>query len=202
MAVAGACLLGLGLAGTFGLGGHPAGGVPAPASPAVQGRTTPSVDRSPHAGRNQLAGYPGAPEVVTIPALGVRAPIVEEVEVQASGPERGLLSAPPDPLQVGWYRYRDTGALLIVGHVGDQSTAGALAYVGSLASGSSFSVTYARGARSYRVVSIVDVRKGKLSPSLFRPGAVGEVVLITCNYKSPFHNGHFADNVYVVGSPA
>jgi hypothetical protein len=202
MSLAGAAMVGLGIVGAFGLGRHAGATAPPPTNAGGAGVPPPHVVRSTTAGGDQLAGYPGIPERVVIPALGVRAPIVEEVEVQARGPERGLLTAPANPLEVGWYRYRDIGALLVVGHVGDQSTAGALAYIGSLAAGGSFSVTFARGARTYRVVSVVHVRKGGLSRSLFRSAADGEVVLITCDYKSPFHNGHFADNVYVVGAPA
>lgn len=201
MACAGAVLLGLGLAGQFGFDRRAAATPPIPVTTGTHTAAGHPVRPASHAS-DKLSGYPGAPETLVIPALDVRAPVVEEVGVQARGPGRGLLTAPSNPVQVGWYRYRDTGALLIVGHVGDQSTAGALAYIGSLATGSTFSLIYARGARAYRVVAVVSVKKGRLSRALFTAPADGEVVLITCDYRSPFHNGHFANNVYVVGSRA
>jgi hypothetical protein len=141
------------------------------------------------------------PSEVVIPALSAAAPVVEHVGVQTSGPERGLLSAPADFHDLGWYRFEHQGVLVIDGHVGFAAGAGPLAYIGSLRIGDPVLVTYPHGSRAYRITQIRSVVKGGLPARYFRPRYDGKLMLITCDYQSAFHDGHFANNVYVIASP-
>jgi hypothetical protein len=153
------------------------------------------------------AGQPGdrrvvPPLEVAIPRLGVEAPVVEQVGVIKSGPEKGLLSAPADYHVLGWFSNGGTGVLLIDGHVGFAAGAGPLAYIGELSDGDAVVVRYAGYVRTYAVAQVVAVRKGSLAAGYFTRRYTGDVMLITCDYQSPFRDGHFADNIYVLAVPA
>jgi LPXTG-site transpeptidase (sortase) family protein len=183
---------------------HPDGGVAAsPASGAAGTLPTRSfglTGRSdgPTAGSREPLLVPLA---VSIPALAVSAPVTLHVGVQTAGPERGLLSAPADFHDLGWYRYGRTGVLVIDGHVGFAAGAGPLAYIGSLRDGDTVIVRYRQGSRAYRVTEVHSVPKGDLPAKYFRAGYDGRIMLITCDYQSAFRDGHFANNVYVIASP-
>jgi sortase (surface protein transpeptidase) len=143
------------------------------------------------------------PKLVSIPRLGVSARVVAQVRVQTSGPEKGLLSAPRDFHLLGWYDHENKGVLVIDGHVGYAAGAGPLAYIGSLSKGNSVTVKYATGKSvTYAVADVVAVKKGGLSPAYFSSAYNGDIMLITCDYQSAFHNGHFADNVFVIAKPS
>lgn len=199
-----AVCVGLGLSaagakGLIGAGGQvPAGilrGPPPAASPAtvppVTAPVTPTTDPVSQ----------GVPRSLSIPRLGRSAPVLEAVGIIGSGPEQGLLSAPDNYHDLGWYRHGDSGILLIDGHVGYRQSPGPLTFIGQLAAGDTLVVTFAGGTQTYRVTQVASIVKGKLPPGYFSSAYDGWLMLITCDYNSPFHAGHFANNVYVVASP-
>ena len=160
------------------------------------------------ASRNQVPSVPvtsapiEAPVSVSVPRLHTQAVVAGEVQVETSGPEAGLLDAPPDYRQLGWYRHGDTGALVIDGHVGYRSSPGPLAFIGSLAPGDRVTVGFPSGDRVYTVKDVARAAKGLLPQQYFTSEYDTDLMLITCDYTSPFRAGHFEDNVYVVAVPA
>lgn len=164
------------------------------------GHSLPARAQSPskHRAETQVV----APERLSIPSLGVSAPVTQHVVVQRKGPERGLLTAPSDFHDLGWYRHAGIGALVIDGHVGFAAGAGPLAYIGSMARGASIDVLFNNNWVAYRVTSIERVPKGSLSPKFFTAAYDGELMLITCDYQSPLVAGHFVDNVLALAKPA
>jgi sortase (surface protein transpeptidase) len=122
--------------------------------------------------------------------------------VQSSGPESGLLNAPADFHQLGWYRHGDTGALVLDGHVGYRTSPGPLAFIGSLAPGDVVTVSFPSGERAFTVTVVGRAVKGQLPQQYFSDQYDADLMLITCDYTSPFRAGHFQDNVYVVAVPS
>jgi hypothetical protein len=143
-----------------------------------------------------------APLAVTVPRLQATATVAGPVGVEASGPEAGLLTAPDDYHQLGWYRNAQSGALVIDGHVGYRQNPGPLAYIGNLVTGDTVQVSFPQGVQAFRVTLVGRAAKGQLAPQYFSPPYNGQVMLITCDYTSTFHAGHYADNVFVLASPA
>lgn len=178
------------------------GQTPAP-GPVAPARLAP-VAAAPPASANRSflpVTLTGIPLSVSVPRLGSTAAVTSEVAVEASGPERGLLTAPANYHQLGWYRHGASGVLVIDGHVGFRQDPGPLAYIGQLVPGDTVVVAYNVGPRSYRVTQVARAVKGQLPPGYFSAPHDGQVMLITCDYTSTFQAGHFADNVYVVTSP-
>jgi hypothetical protein len=123
------------------------------------------------------------------------------VSVQTSGPEQGLLTAPLDFRQLGWYRHGDLGALVLDGHVGYRNQPGPLAFIGELSQGDQVVVAFPGGDRTFQVTVVARAVKGSLPQQYFSAAYNADLMLITCDYTSAFHDGHFADNVYVVAAP-
>ena len=142
-----------------------------------------------------------APLSLSVPRLHSSASVAGEVQVQTSGPEAGLLDAPADYHQLGWYRHGDTGALVLDGHVGFRADPGPLAFIGFLGAGDVVSVNFPSGQRNFAVTVVARAAKGQLPQEYFSQQYSGDLMLITCDYTSPFRAGHFADNVYVVADP-
>lgn len=143
-----------------------------------------------------------APVSLSVPRLRSRAAVAGEVYVQASGPESGLLDAPSDYRQLGWYRHGNTGALVLDGHVGYRTNPGPLAFIGSLGAGDVVIVGFPAGDRAFSVTVVGRVVKGQLPQQYFSDQYDGDLMLITCDYTSPFRAGHFQDNVYLVAVPS
>lgn len=145
---------------------------------------------------------PPAPISVTVPRLGTTALVAGEAQVQTSGPEKGLLTAPLNYHDLGWFRQGDRGILVLDGHVGYRNDPGPLAFIGSLERGDTVVVVTGLGQQSYQVETVAEAPKGGLPSKYFTSAYAADVMLITCDYNSPFSNGHFADNVYVIATPA
>lgn len=144
---------------------------------------------------------PEIPQSVTVSRLASTATVAGPVVVQTSGPEQGLLTAPDDYHQLGWYRHDPSGLLVIDGHVGFRANPGPLAYIGELVTGDTLTVTFPSGVRTYQVTTVARAAKSLLPPDYFSAQYDGQVMLITCDYTSAFNDGHYADNVYVVAAP-
>lgn len=145
---------------------------------------------------------PAPPPIsVAVPRLGTTASVVGEAHVQTSGPEKGLLTAPPNYRDLGWFRQDDRGILVLDGHVGYRNDPGPLAFIGRLQRGDTVVVATKLGRQSYQVEAVADAPKGGLPPEYFTAAYDSDVMLITCDYNSPFSDGHFADNVYVIATP-
>ena len=142
------------------------------------------------------------PATLSVARLHSNAVVAGEVQVQTTGPESGLLDAPADYHQLGWYRHGDTGALVLDGHVGYRTDPGPLAFIGSLGAGDVVVVGFPSGDRAFSVTVVDHVLKGQLPQQYFSTQYNGDLMLITCDYTSPFRAGHFQDNVYAVAVPS
>ena len=143
----------------------------------------------------------GDPLSVSIPRLESTAVVSGAVVVQSSGPEQGLLTAPSNYHELGWYLHASSGILVIDGHVGYRDNPGPLAYIGDLVVGDKVVVTFREGPRSYGVSFIGRAPKGALPGAYFSAPYTGQVMLITCDYTSNFRQGHYADNIFVIAAP-
>ena len=142
------------------------------------------------------------PTWVSIPRLDAKATVAGEVQVISGGPENGLLSAPSNYHDLGWFR-RSAGSLLVLdGHVGYRRDPGPLAFIGSLKPGDQVILGTRSGDQLFRVQTVGHVLKGRLPSQYFTDTYGADLMLITCDYSSPFTGGHFADNVYAVAVPA
>lgn len=175
---------------------RPAGNLRSASTPST------SVFAAPSSLPPEAAGALPVPVSVSVPRLHSTASVAGEVHVQTSGPENGLLDAPSDYHQLGWYRNGDTGTLVLDGHVGFRTDPGPLAFIGSLGQGDVVTANFAPGQRNFAVAVVGRAVKGQLPQQYFSHQYDGDLMLITCDYTSPFRAGHFADNVYVVALPA
>lgn len=203
-AAAGIALLGAGLAALA--GGHPQHALTLDVQgPKSQSSTSTSASPAGSVAPPAPQGTARPAEVpvtLSVPRLKSRAVVAGEVYVQASGPESGLLDAPSDYHQLGWYRHGDTGALVLDGHVGYRTNPGPLAFIGSLGAGDVVIVGFPSGDRAFSVTVVGRVVKGQLPQQYFSNQYDGDLMLITCDYTSPFRAGHFQDNVYLVAVPS
>ncbi|MGY1624598.1 class F sortase [Geodermatophilus sp. SYSU D00965] len=176
--------------------------VPSPASSA----TAPAVPPAPvgtRAAAPSPVARPPAPVRLTVPALGVDAP-VDPVGVR----DDGQVQLPDDVDRVGWYRFGPVpggdGAAVLAGHVDDREQGlGALAPLREAEVGDEVRVTGAAGEVSrWRVVSrdLVDKRALPLDRVFGRTGPP-RLVLVTCGGPFVAETGSYQENVVVVAEP-
>lgn len=155
---------------------------------------------------SSTAGAPAQerPVTVTIPAVGLNAP-VDPVGVT----REGAMELPGDVERVGWYRFgpvagADTGTTVIAGHVdGRKQGLGAMAAVRNVAVGAAVSVTAADGTRhDYRVIGRERIVKKALPvQDLFRRDGAHRLVLITCGGAYDRSRGGYQENIVVLAVP-
>lgn len=144
-----------------------------------------------------------APARLTVPALGVDAP-VDPVGVR----DDGQMALPEDVDRVGWYRFGPVpgagGSAALAGHVDDREQGlGALSALRRAEAGTEVVITDAAGAPTgWRVVSRELVRKPELPlDRLFGREGPPRLVLVTCGGPFLPENGSYEDNVVVVAEP-
>lgn len=124
---------------------------------------------------------PGRPRRITIPAIGVRAPVVA---IRTSG---RVLVPPDDPAKVGWWSEgarpgARTGSAVLTGHT-VSAGAGVFDGLDRVHHEDRITVTTSRGTLTYVVEDSVTYRKGSLSEHarrLFSQSVPGRLVLVTC----------------------
>lgn len=195
-AAAGLLLLGVALTELRSGSTQPAAGPDQPrAAAVVRGARTASPSTS------YGAAPPPAPLWVSVPNLGTTAQVTAMVGVEPSGPEKGLLTAPPNYHDLGWFRHSSASLLVIDGHVGYRQDPGPLAFIGRLSVGDLVVLGTQNGTEMFRVQRVGRAVKGQLPAGYFTAAYARDLMLITCDYTSPFSAGHYADNVYVVAVP-
>ena len=141
----------------------------------------------------------GAPGGISIPALGVEAPVVP------IGAADGVLVPPDDPSTLGWWaagaRAGDRrGSALLTGHTVHEG-GGALDDLERLDPGDRVTVSVAAGPIRYVVRSVRTHTKGSLADRagrLFSQQVRGRLVLVTCE---DWDGGKYLSNVVVVATP-
>ena len=142
---------------------------------------------------------PGAPELVRIPSLGVRAPVVP---VHAPG---RTLVPPRDPQRLGWWADgarpgAAEGSALIAGHT-VHTGGGALDDLEELRTGDEVTVRTDRGTLRYEVDRVRVYSKGRIADDatrLFSQDVPGRLVLITCE---DWDGTRYLSNVVVTATP-
>lgn len=128
-----------------------------------------------------LKARPGRPDRITLPTLGISAPVLS---IRAQG---GSLIPPKDPRQVGWWSDgaqpgARKGSAVITGHT-VHSGGGAFDDIDMLRPGATIVVNTSRGALKYEVTKITTYRKQALArhaAKVFDQSVPGRLVLITC----------------------
>lgn len=142
---------------------------------------------------------PGAPELVRVPALGVRAPVVP-----VHAPDRTLVP-PRDPSRLGWWADgakpgAAEGSALIAGHT-VHTGGGALDDLEQLRAGDEVVVRTDRGTVHYEVDRVRIYSKGRIADDatrLFSQDVPGRLVLITCE---DWDGTRYLSNVVVTALP-
>jgi sortase (surface protein transpeptidase) len=171
--------------------------LPPPALP-PSAEAVPTRDAAPTVAHGQPA-----PARLTVPALGVEAP-VDPVGVR----DDGQMALPGDVDRLGWYRFGPVpgaeGSAVLAGHVDDADQGlGALAPLRDAEPGAEVLVTDAAGtATRWRVVSRELVHKEALPlDRLFAREGPPRLVLVTCGGPFLPEYGSYRDNVVVVAEP-
>ena len=143
------------------------------------------------------------PVIVTIPSLGVTAPVgAASVE-----PLSGQLALPPDAASVVWYRHGPSpgqeGSAVLAGHVDWNGRRGAFFALDTLPPGAEISIGYDDDTTRRFVVQ---VRRSYPKPELpvqelFAPTGEPKLTLVTCGGSFDRVTRHYRDNVVVVATP-
>ena len=142
------------------------------------------------------AAKPGRPSRISVPQLGITAPVVG---ISATG---GSLVPPSDPMKVGWWSGgaqpgAARGSAVITGHTVHDG-GGAFDNLEELRPGAAVTVATSRGMLKYQVTSVTTYRKRALAADaaqLFDQGVRGRLVLVTCE---DWNGKVYLSNVVVV----
>lgn len=178
--------------------------------PAVTPFDVPSASTTPTAGSRSSTGgavasdrrravVAGAPGVVVVPALGVRAP-VDPIRVEA-----GALTPPDDPGRIGWWADgarpgARSGKAVLTGHTVNAG-GGAFDDLETLTAGETVVVEATGGRVTYDVTSVRVLSRAQLaaqSAAIFRTGGPHRLVLITCE---DWDGVAYRSNVVVEAAP-
>jgi len=192
----------------------------APTAPGDPGRTllpagTPGAPPTTGAGRptgaarspadvGRTAAIPAMPSTLGIARIGVRMTILP-TGVAADG----QMALPPDPAEVGWYRYGPrpgdgAGSTVLAAHIDSaQYGIGPLARLGELAPGDVITVQSGRSSQRYVVSSTRHLKKSSLDlASIFARAGPPRLHLITCGGDYDRQSRHYEQNVIVLALPA
>ncbi len=142
---------------------------------------------------------PGSPRRLTIPALGVDAPVLPVVT------DGEILVPPSDAQTLGWWSQgaepgARRGSALVTGHT-VHAGEGALDQLEAVEVGDDISVTTGRGEIDYRVSDVEVFGKGAVtqqSERLFSQEAPGRLVVVTCE---DWDGERYLSNVVVTATP-
>jgi Sortase domain len=144
---------------------------------------------------------PAGPTTITIPAIGLKATIVE-VGLRADG----ALQVPP-PDQVGWYRLGPRpgapGAAVLVGHVDSRSGPAVFYRLRQLRPGDEILIgRRGRATRRFLVGRLERHPKTALPTTRIWSSTTRPLLrLITCGGSFDHTTGHYRDNLIVYASP-
>lgn len=141
----------------------------------------------------------GAPLRVTIPSLGVSAPVVPVASVS------GILTPPNDPYIWGWWSGSAVagaavGSTLITGHTVHNGPA-PMNNLDTVKLGALVRVTTPKGIIPYRVILVRIYRKASLAKhagTVFSQSVAGRLVLITCDN---WNGVDYLSNAVVIAVP-
>jgi len=121
----------------------------------------------------------------------------------------GQMALPPDPAEIGWYRYGPrpgdaAGATVLAAHIDSaQYGIGPLARLGELRAGDVITVRSGRSSQRYVVSSTRHLEKSSLDlASIFARTGPPRLHLITCGGDYDRQSHHYEQNVVVLALPA
>jgi Sortase domain len=141
------------------------------------------------------------PTSITIPAIGVHAPIVA-VGLQADGAMQV-----PDPGQVGWYRLGPQpgapGPAVLIGHVDNRTGPDVFYRLRQLRPGDQILIGHSDGTTSRFLVGRLEQHPKTALPTsrIFTTAPGRWLRVVTCGGKWNRDTGHYRDNVIVFASP-
>jgi LPXTG-site transpeptidase (sortase) family protein len=172
----------------------------APTPPSTAGLSKPARAVAPKSSTRPTAtAHAGRPTGISIPQLGVTAPVVAINAVHAA------LTPPSDASTVGWWAGgaqpgSKRGSTVITGHT-VHNGGGAFDDLDKLVPGSVVQMSTARGQLRYRVATVTTYRKATLAKraaQLFDQSVRGRLVLVTCE---DWNGEVYLSNVVVVALP-
>ena len=174
-----------------------------PKSAATQEDARKAADKAATAsGTAAVPTGPTAPRRVSVPALGVTAPVVPTGVTKA-----GNAQVPRDGDVIGWYEFGAApgdrrGSSVLIGHRDTQAEGpGALFDLDELRPGAQITVNQGGRVLRYQVVALRSTEKSGLPDSLFRRTGPHQLVLITCGGPYIADAGGYQDNVFAVAVP-
>jgi sortase (surface protein transpeptidase) len=176
-----------------------ASGQPHPAALQLVGK--PAIVAVPHQtaeapGGLSAADAPAAPVKLTIPAIGVRNPVVN-LGLQPNG----SLQVPLSTGVVGWYtgspRPGAVGSSVLAGHVDSRSGPGVFYWLSTLRPGDRIYVSRADGTMAVFSVTKVQAYPKDAFPTsaVYGPTPDAELRMITCGGAFDSASGHYLNNV-------
>jgi len=166
------------------------------------GSPSPRSDR----GGGPSRDTPARPRLLALPSVGATLPVVP-VGVAADG----QMEMPPDPADIGWYRFgprpgAPRGSAVLAGHVDSvRYGVGPLARLSSLHPGDRLTVHTTTGPLGFRVVRVAVVAKSDVAlREVFRRQGRPSLRIVTCGPPYIASLGGYQDNVIVtaVRTPA
>jgi sortase (surface protein transpeptidase) len=176
--------------------------VAAPSGPAIAPASEPAAQQVPLSGARPAsraaAPAPPRPVWLTIPAIGVKAPVI------TLGLNRdGTLQVPGSTTVAGWYtgspRPGATGSAVIAGHVDSRSGPGVFFWLRSMHRGDRIYVRRADGTLAVFTVTAVQMYAKSRFPTaaVYGPVPDAELRLITCGGTFDYARGSYLSNVVV-----
>jgi sortase (surface protein transpeptidase) len=144
---------------------------------------------------------PTGPATITIPAIGVQAPIVA-VGLQADG-----AMEVPDPDHVGWYqrgpRPGAPGPAVLIGHVDDRTGPDVFHRLRELGPGDEILIGQRDGSTTRFLVGRLERHPKTALPTsrIWTTARRPLLRLITCDGRFDHATGHYRDNLIVYASP-
>jgi hypothetical protein len=148
-----------------------------------------------------LKHRPAPPAEVTIPGLGVEAP------VRPTGQVDGALAIPP-PDEAGWWadgpRPGEPGRAVIVGHLDTVDGPAVFGSLPEIREGMSIVVVGHDGARhAFETVGVASVEKSSFPAQLvYAPSRKPTLALITCSGRFDEATGHYENNLIILARAA
>lgn len=142
------------------------------------------------------------PRGVSVPALGVTAPVVPTGVTRA-----GNAQIPRDGDVIGWYEFGaapgdSRGSAVLIGHRDTEAEGpGALFALDQLRPGTRVIVSQAGEPLRYEVVSLRSTEKSGLPDALFRRTGPHQLVLITCGGAYLADAGGYQENLFAIAVP-